>query len=116
MIGIREEMTSDIPGIRRLNEEAFGQPAEPNIVDGLRSSCDRLLSMVAVEDGRVVGHILFSPVILESGGRERKGVGLGPMAVLPSLQKQRIGSRLVEEGLDRMRSADCPFVVVLAHH
>jgi putative acetyltransferase len=78
--------------------------------------CDRLLSLVAVLDKRIVGHILFSPVVLESEGREHNGMGLGPMAVLPSLQKQGIGFRLVEEGLARMRRAGCPFVVVLGHH
>jgi putative acetyltransferase len=116
MIVIREEIPSVIPAIHRLNEEAFGQSTEANIVDRLRSSCDRLLSLVAVLDKRLVGHILFSPVVLESEGREHNGMGLGPMAVLPSLQKQGIGFRLVEEGLARMRRAGCPFVVVLGHH
>lgn len=116
MIVIREEIPSDIPAIRCLNEEAFGQSTEADIVERLRSSCDRLLSLVAVLDKRIVGHFLFSPVVLESEGREHNGMGLGPMAVLPSLQKQGIGSRLVEEGLARIRRAGCPFVVVLGHH
>ena len=115
MVVIREEIPSDIPAIRPLNEEAFGQPTEADIVDRLRSSCDRLLSLVAVLDMRIVGHILFSPAVLEPEGRKRDGMGLGPMAVLPSLQLQGIGSRLVEEGLARMRSAGCPFLVVLGH-
>ena len=116
MIGIREGIASDVPSVRRLNEEAFGQSTEANIVNSLRSSCDRLLSLVAVLDKRIVGHILFSPVVLESEGREHNGMVLGPMAVVPSLQRQGIGSRLVGEGLARMRSADCPFVAVLGHH
>jgi len=85
---IREEIASDIPAIHRLNVEAFGQPTEAGIVDRLRSFCDRLLPLVAVQEDRVVGHILFSPVILESEGKEHNGMGLGPMAVLPSLQRQ----------------------------
>ena len=116
MVVIREEIASDIPAIRRLNEEAFGQSTEANIVDRLRTSCDQLLSLVAVLKERIGGHILFSPVILESDGSKQEGMGLGPMAVLPSLQRQGIGSRLVEEGLARIRSAGCPFVVVLGHH
>ncbi|MFZ2225129.1 MAG: N-acetyltransferase [Candidatus Deferrimicrobium sp.] len=116
MVVIREEIASDVPAIRRLNEKAFGQSTEANIVDRLRSSCDRILFLVVVLDERIVGHILFSPVVLESKGREHSGMGLGPMAVSPSLQRQRIGSRLVEEGLARMRSAGCTFVVVLGHH
>jgi len=116
MVVIREEMETDSPAIRRLNEEAFGQPAEADIVDRLSSSCAHLLSLVAVLEERIVGHILFSPVIFESDERERERMGLGPMAVLSSLQNQGIGSLLVEEGLARMRSAGCPFVVVLGHH
>lgn len=116
MIVVHEEIASDVPSVRRLNEEALGQSTEANIVDRLRSCCERLLSLVAVLDKRIVGHILFSPVVLESEGREHNGMGLGPMAVLPSLQRQGIGSRLVEEGLARMRRAGCPFVVILGHH
>jgi putative acetyltransferase len=116
IIVVREEMASDVPTIRRLNEEAFGQSAEGNIVDRLRISCDRPLSLVAVQVERIVGHILFSPVVLESDGSKQEGMGLGPMAGLPSLQRQGIGSRLVEEWLARMRSAGCPFVVVLVGH
>ena len=116
MVVIREEMETDAQAIRRLNEEAFGQSIEANIVDNLRSSCDQRLSLVAVLEERVVGHIFFSLVILESNGSKREGMGLGPMAVLPSLQRRRIGSRLVEEGLARMRGDGCPFVVVLGHH
>ena len=67
-------------------------------------------------DERIVGHILFSAVVLESAGNGRDGMGLGPMAVTPSLQRKGIGSRLVEEGLARMRKSGCPFVVVLGHH
>jgi putative acetyltransferase len=65
-------------------------------------------------EDHIVGSFLFRPVILESDGKEREGMGLGPMSVLPSLQNQRIGSRLVEEGLARRCCAGCPFVVVLA--
>jgi putative acetyltransferase len=115
MVLIREELASDVPTIRLLNEEAFGQPMEANIVDKLRISCDRILSLVALQDDLVVGYVLFSPVVLESEGRRCNGMGLGPMAVSRSLQRRGIGSRLVEEGLARMRSAGCPFVVVLGH-
>lgn len=116
VVVIREETGTDALPIRRLNEEAFGQPAEAEIVDKLRAACGHLLSLVAVQEERIVGHILFSPVTLDSEGSHREGMGLGPMAVLPSLQNRGIGSRLVEEGLARMRSAGCPFIVVLGHH
>lgn len=61
MVVIREEIPSDIPAIRCPNEEAFGQSTEPSIVDRLRTSCDSLLSLVAVEEGRVVGTFSSAP-------------------------------------------------------
>ncbi len=66
MVEIREEKPTDIPAICRLNEETFGQLAEANIVDSLRSGCDQRLSLVAILEERVVGYIFFSLVILES--------------------------------------------------
>jgi putative acetyltransferase len=63
----------------------------------------------------VVGHILFTPVVVESAGRRVVGMGLAPMAVLPDYQRQGIGSRLVMEGLEILRERSCPFVVVVGH-
>jgi putative acetyltransferase len=62
-----------------------------------------------------VGHILFSPVTLEGPKSTLKGMGLAPMAVLPEYQGRGIGSRLVREGLRRLKRASIPFVIVLGH-
>ena len=70
MIIVREERSEDIEAIRMVNEKAFGQPAEANIVDKLRENCPDLLSLVAAQDGAVVGHILFSPARIEGEGRQ----------------------------------------------
>ncbi|MBI5577223.1 MAG: hypothetical protein HY896_12795 [Deltaproteobacteria bacterium] len=75
-----------ILAVRCQNEDAFGQLMEAEVVDRLRVSCVRLLSLVAVPDERVVSKVLFSPVVLESEVREHNGMGFGPMAVPPSLQ------------------------------
>ena len=115
MIQIRKEQPGDASVIRLVNEKAFGQPQEADIVDRLRQSCDSLVSVVAVIDGRLAGHILFSPVTIENHGITVRGTGLGPMAVLPEYQGQDIGSRLIQEGLRILRSSSCPFVVVLGH-
>jgi putative acetyltransferase len=115
MVTIREERPEDIPAIRRVNQQAFGQADEADIVDALRESCDDLLSLVALTEGRVVGHILFSPVQIEGEHGLLGGVGLAPMAVLQEYQRQGIGSRLVEEGLGRLRKTSCPFVIVIGH-
>jgi len=67
------------------------------------------------EDDVVVGHILFTPVVVESAGRRVIGMGLAPMAVLPDRQRQGIGSALVRRGLEVLRERGCPFVVVVGH-
>ena len=114
-VTIREERPEDIAGIRLINDKAFGQAQEGQLVDALRKNGGVLLSLVAVEDRRLVGHILYSPVSIESGGKEIIGAGLGPMAVLPEFQRQGIGSKLVEAGNSRLRQAGLPFIVVLGH-
>lgn len=115
MISIREERPKDIPAIKKINELAFGQPQEANIVDKLRRSCDGLLSLVAVVGDDIVGHILFSPVEVECNHVIIRGMGLAPMAVLPEWQRQGIGSALVQHGLAILRERLCPFVIVLGH-
>ena len=66
MIGIREEQPQDIEAIRELNLWAFGQAHEADLVDKLRHNCNGLLSLVAVRQNQVVGHILFSPATIET--------------------------------------------------
>ena len=92
-------------------------------MDALRARGQATLSLVAVEGHRVVGHILFSPVTIESvgesggesGGEPVAALGLGPMAVLPTRQRQGIGSLLVRTGLAACRDAGHGCVVVLGH-
>lgn len=115
MVEIREEQPEDVAAIRVVNEEAFGQPAEARIVDKLRGACEGLLSLVAVDEGTVVGHVLFSPVMIDGHDSLTGGMGLAPMAVLPACQRRGIGSSLVRAGLARLRSRPCPFVIVLGH-
>jgi putative acetyltransferase len=114
MITIRPERPEDAPRVRHVNELAFGQPAEADLVERLRQACTDSLSLVA-EDDAVVGHILFTSVVVEGAGRRILGMGLAPMAVLPDRQRQGIGSRLVRRGLDLLRERGCPFVVVVGH-
>jgi putative acetyltransferase len=115
MICVREEGPDDIEAVRRLNEKAFGQLAEANIVERLRENCPNLLSLVAIQVDQIVGHLLFSPVSIEGDGKNMQGMGLAPMAVLPEYQRRGIGSLLVKEGLEILTNRSCPFVVVLGH-
>lgn len=114
-ICIRAEQPEDRADIRRINEAAFGRPEEAKIVDTLRDSCSDLLSLVAIADQKPVGHILFSPVVIDGAKTHPEGMGLAPMAVLPEYQRRGIGSRLVREGLERLQSKSVSFVVVLGH-
>jgi putative acetyltransferase len=115
MIHIRKEAPGDIPAIRRVNRLAFAQPLEARIVDRVRENCRTILSLVALEGKRLLGHILFSPVIIRSGAGALHGMGLAPMAVHPDHQGRGIGSRLVITGLGHLLRKQCPFVIVLGH-
>jgi putative acetyltransferase len=108
---IREERPGDIAGIRDVTRRAFGQDDEGRIIDALRANGGALLSLVSTVNGRVVGHIMFSPLVV----RDVTGAALGPMAVLPDHQRQGIGSKLVQAGIRRLREAGCPFIAVLGH-
>lgn len=115
MVEIRLEQPKDIDEIRLLNYKAFGQHEEGRIVDKVRKSCIGILSLVAISNNKIVGHIMFSPVTIETHEGVIEGMGLAPMAVLPELQNKGIGSKLVKEGLRIIRNTTCPFVIVLGH-
>jgi len=83
LVIVREERPEDIEAIHAVNEKAFGQAQESQLVDALRKNSGVLLSLVATLNGRVVGHILYSPVSISSDGKAVIGAGLGPMAVPP---------------------------------
>lgn len=115
MILVRAETTEDHDAIHRVNELAFGQRNEADLVDALRVNASPYFSLVAVIDEQVVGHIFFSPVSIESENSAFTAMGLAPMAVLPGYQNQGIGSQLVREGLKECRRLGHDIVVVLGH-
>ncbi len=112
---IREERSADIGAVRDVEMAAFGRLAEADLVDALRKSGGLSLSLVAEDDGNVVGHIAFSPLTIEEGGRAVPAVALAPMAVLPSCQNEGIGTLLVNWGLNACRDAGHKVAVVLGH-
>lgn len=108
---IREERPEDAPLIRQLNGSAFPTPAEARLVDALRAHGALTLSLVAEEDGAIVGHVAFSPVTI---GSDIEAVGLAPMAVTPARQRRGIGGQLIRAGLSRLEGR-FPCCVVLGH-
>lgn len=115
MTQTRPERTDDAAAIRRVNERAFGAPAEADLVDRLRAAGKSVVSLVAVQGDVVVGHILFSPISVTHAPASFRGVGLAPMSVLPEFQRTGIGSQLVLDGLEACRRAGYDAVVVLGH-
>ena len=112
---IRVEQEEDYKDIKALNDLAFQGVVEGNIVDNIRSSGAEIISMVAVDGDKIIGHIFFSPVTVVSGDAQIKGMALGPMAVLPGFQRQGVGSALIKEGIEILKKQGCPFVIVLGH-
>ncbi len=99
---IRPEKESDIAAIFEVTKAAFehhpiSQHTEQYIVNALRAAHALSLSLVAEVDGRVVGHIAFSPIALSD--ESRNWYGIGPLSVLPAHQKKGVGTALVREGL-----------------
>jgi putative acetyltransferase len=115
MLTLRCETPEDISAIHHINTAAFGRPNEADLVDVLRQNNALTISLVAVQDGRLVGHIAFSLVTITSDTATREALGLGPMAVLPAYQARGIGAQLVEAGLTACHHTPYGIVVVLGH-
>jgi putative acetyltransferase len=105
---VRPETSGDIAAIRAVEEEAFGQPAEAQLVDDLRAAGDSVFSLVAVDAGTVVGHALFSRMKAPFAA-----LALAPVAVLPERQRTGVGSRLIREGIARSKAAGWIGIFVL---
>lgn len=113
---IRPERPTDITAISTLITEAFKAAphssfTEARIVEGLRRAHALSLSLVAVDQGEVIGHVAASPVVILSV--QGSWYGLGPISVRPNRQNLGVGQRLVETGLEQLRSLGAAGCVVL---
>ncbi|HOO90065.1 MAG TPA: N-acetyltransferase [Syntrophales bacterium] len=105
---IRKETPADIEAITQVTIAAFktlpiSNKTEQFIIKALRAAGALTLSLVAEIDGRVVGHVAFSPVTISDGTKD--WYGLGPVSVLPEFQRQGIGTSIINEGLSLMKQS-----------
>jgi putative acetyltransferase len=112
---VRRENADDVGAIRVVNEVAFGSSEEADLVDRLRKEGAVLASFVAECEGRVIGHIMFSRMLIEAADNSIPSVALAPLAVLPAHQRGGVGSRLVQFGLEWLRTRGERSVLVLGH-
>ena len=117
-IVIRSETDADVSAITKVTVAAFqtleiSQHTEQFIIAALRAAKALTVSLVAEADGRVVGHIAFSPVTISDG--TRNWYGLGPVSVLPEYQRRGIGSALIREGLSRLKALGAGGCCLVGH-
>lgn len=96
---IRAAAPADAPAVRRVHLAAFPTAAEADLVARLERDGDAVLSLLAERDGTVAGHVLLSRMRVSGDGRDYRALGLGPVAVLPPLQRAGIGSALIRAAL-----------------
>jgi HAD superfamily hydrolase (TIGR01509 family) len=110
---IRPETLYDLPAIRLVEEAAFSRSAEATLVDLVRDRGKSTLSLIADQDGHLLGHILFTPITFAPPRPDIRGLSIGPVAVLPDYHRTGIGSRLMRAGLEHVRRLGYAFVVLL---
>ena len=115
---IRNEQPGDEPAISDLTVEAFkalevSMHTEQFVIESLREAGALTVSLVALLDCRIVGHIAFSPVSMSDG--TAGWYGLGPVSVLPELQRQGIGKALIEKGLERIKALGARGFCLVGH-
>ena len=111
---VRAEATSDLPAVRAVHLAAFGDHGDvvANLVDDLRESVAQGdgLSLVADERDEVVGHVMFTPSLLDAPKRLVAVQVLSPIGVLPAHQRQGVGTALIRRGLELLVERDVPLV------
>ena len=113
MITIRSEEPADVEVIHSIHQSSFPTEAEARLVDRLRDERKLALSLVAEVKVCAVGHVAFSPVSVDPQSPAKRGLGLGPVAVLPEWQRKGIGEQLITRGIEDCRRDGYSFIVVL---
>ena len=115
---IRAETSTDIGAITEVTIAAFealeiSNHTEQFIIEALRAEKALAVSLVAEVDGRVVGHIAFSPVAVSDG--TKNWYGLGPVSVLPEYQRRGVGKALIEQGLSQLKNLNAGGCCLVGH-
>jgi putative acetyltransferase len=114
---IRKTSEADLRAIMRIHSMAFSQDTEADLVAAIMAdpSAEPVLSLMALEDDRPVGHILFSAARLDEPERDTPAAILAPLAIVPDAQRLGIGGMLVEAGLEHLSAEGTDLVFVLGH-
>jgi len=117
MVKIRVEREGDCEAVFNVHKRAFGRENEARLVEKIRKLDYFIpqLSLVAVKDDEIAGHILFSYVTIQTRTGDVPALGFAPVAVLPKFQKQGIGSELILQGLNECRRLGHRIVVLVGH-
>lgn len=112
---IRAEEPGDSLAIDEVVRQAFGREDEVNLVQALRTGGFNLLSLVAERAERIVGHLLFTRLLVCGESQTWEAVALAPLAVVPELQRTGVGTALMKAGLEQLTIRGESIVVVLGH-
>lgn len=114
---VRPETPDDYPAVRAALTLAFPDEDVAGLTETLRTvpGYTPQLSLAAIADGAVVGHILFTAIHIETPAGDAAALMLGPLGVVPNRQNQGIGTRLVREGLEACRKLGHRIVMVIGH-
>jgi putative acetyltransferase len=117
MITIQPEKEGYYTAIYELNVLAFGREDEAKLLETLRKTSGFIpdFSLVALKEGRVIGHILFTSIAIQTKNDTLPALALAPMALHPEFQNRGIGSELVRQGLERCRKLGYKVVIVVGH-
>jgi len=113
---IRPYRDEDGAAVYRIHERAFGGGEEAELVEAIVHDYAAVCSLVAEQEGAVVGHILYTALDIEPApSPQRRLLALAPLAVLPEYQRQGVGDALTRESLRQLGVADWDGVIVLGH-
>lgn len=108
---LRKEEKKDFDEIRNINNICFNGDYESRLIENLRQGSNFILSLVAKDNGKIVGHIMYSRIKIG----DINSVALAPMCVIPEYQKKGIGTDLIKESFKYLKEINEKNIVVLGH-